>query len=107
MVSSERYKILKLLQKNTKITRYLVFDEIDKCKKVISETKKKLNSEDMIKDTLKIDYPGLPRITDIFISGENHCTVCEYVEGESVFDYINEKGVLDIYESLDIFLKIL
>ena len=52
---------------------------------------KKLNSEDMIKDTLKIDYPGLPRITDIFISGENHCTVCEYVEGESVFDYINEK----------------
>lgn len=107
MISSERYKILKPLQQNTKQSKYLVFDELDKCKRVISESSIKLKEPFDINDISKIEHLGMPQITDAFESNNTYCLVYEYIEGETIKEYIDSKGVMNLFDTLDIYLNIL
>ncbi|HQM39714.1 MAG TPA: protein kinase [Clostridia bacterium] len=107
MFYSERYKIIQPLFINPKESKYLVFDEIDKCKKVISEKNDKDEIGFDIEDIAKIEHIGIPKITDYFEVNGCFCIVHEYIEGETLKDYVDKKGVLDTYEALDIFIKIL
>ncbi|HNZ41203.1 MAG TPA: protein kinase [Clostridia bacterium] len=107
MFYSERYRIIQPLLKNSKETKYLVFDEMDKCKKVISENIGKFESGGDIEQLSGIEHTGLPKITDYFEVNECCCIVQEYIEGESLKNYVERRGVLDLYEALDIFIKLL
>ncbi|HPB16245.1 MAG TPA: protein kinase [Clostridia bacterium] len=107
MFFSERYKIIQPLLKNSREAKYLVFDEIDKCKKVISEKSSKSEMESDIEQLSKIEHIGIPRITDYFKFNDCCCIVHEYIEGETLKEYIDKKGVMDLYEALDIFVKLL
>lgn len=107
MIKSERYKILQNLNQDKHMTTYLVFDELDKVKKVLFEyVLDKDQDLDLAKED-KFHHENLPHLCESFVSDRIYCEVYEYIEGSSLKEYIDTVGPIDLEEALSIFLELL
>ncbi|MFA7672423.1 MAG: protein kinase [Clostridia bacterium] len=104
MFVSQRYKILKALNEKGREKKYLVFDDEEKQRRVIKEVKKDAAGNMGILQS--IGHAGLPKVYDVFYNSDDTCIVTEYIEGENLYEYIQNRGVMSWWDALDVFIRI-
>ncbi|HVG93280.1 MAG TPA: serine/threonine-protein kinase, partial [Planctomycetota bacterium] len=48
----------------------------------------------------RLDHPNLVKVYDVLVEGDTHCIVMEFLEGESVLDYVMREGRLETETAL-------
>ena len=94
-----RYEIMSVLPKRaTGDKRYLLKDiYMQKLWETVEEPKSSFTLH-LNSDTLKrLDYPGIPRIADMIEQDENIYLICEYIEGNTLFEIVKEYGAQPEY----------
>lgn len=94
-----RYEINSVLPKRaTGDNRYLLKDiYTQKLWETVEEPKSSFTLH-LNPDTLKrLDYPGIPRIADMIEQDENIYLICEYIEGNTLFEIVKEYGAQPEY----------
>lgn len=98
-----KYKILSKIGQGGMSTVYLAINEKANKPWAIKEVRKTgVKDFEIVRQSLlveiellrKLKHPGLPSIIDIIDQGENFLIVMDYIEGNTLGDIIQEKGVL-------------
>ena len=98
-IIEEKYEVIKVLGSGGMGTVYL-------CKNIrlgnlwaIKEIKKENNTNiDILSEPnilKELNHPGIPRIVDIFYIDDNLYMVQDFIDGQTLKEYIEEKGTLD------------
>ncbi|QAA32969.1 serine/threonine-protein kinase [Clostridium manihotivorum] len=109
-ILDNKYKIIKLLGKGGMGTVYLCENIRLNNLWAIKETKRNdkldmnlLSEANILK---KLNHPGIPRVVDVFYENDFVYMVEDYVEGQTLFDYINSKDISDLEGIVAITLQV-
>ncbi|WP_160673789.1 serine/threonine-protein kinase [Clostridium sp. C8-1-8] len=109
-VLDNKYKIIKVLGKGGMGTVYLCENIRLNNLWAIKETKRNdkldmnlISEANILK---KLNNPGIPRVIDVFYEQDFIYMVEDYVEGQTLFDYINSNDVSDLESIIAIILQV-
>lgn len=99
-ILDNRYKVIKVLGaggmgtvylcENTRLNNLWAIKETIKSDKINTDI---TNEPNILK---KLNYPGIPKIIDIFYEKDNFYMVEEYIEGQTLKEYVQENGYLEV-----------
>ncbi len=99
-ILDEKYEVIKVLGKGGMATVYLCKNTRLDNLWAIKETKKddKIDTDITTEPNIlkKLNYPGIPKIIDIFYENNNFYLVEEYIEGQTLKEYVKENRYLEV-----------
>lgn len=109
-ILDKKYEVIRVLGMGGMGTVYLCKNNRLETLWAIKETKKdtNLNIDNTNEPNIlkRLNHPGIPKIIDIFYENTNFYMVEEYIEGQTLKEYIKETGCIDVSKICHIVLSI-
>ena len=106
----DKYRVTKVIYQSEQVTVYEVWHMYMSAKRVIKKILKKSIRQDSFYSEVKIlknlRHPGIPIIYDVIEDSFAYYIIEEYIEGETLEEYVGRYGPLSEEKVLDIGIKI-
>lgn len=110
----DKYKIVSIMKENEDVIVCLAEHICLNTNWVIKQYIESEHSNHMIKDSLeqeiailkRLKHPGIPLIVDVYTDDNTITVIREYMEGNTLAEYIRGNGLLNEAETLDIGIKL-
>lgn len=107
-IIGEKYKVIKLLGNGGMGTVYLCKNILLNNLWAVKEMKMDINIDAMSEPNIlkKLEHTGIPRLLDVFYENDNLYMVEDYIDGQTLKQYIHKNGVLTPEEICKIILSL-
>lgn len=107
LMQLDRYKMIKAIGEGSFGKVYLAHDERMDRRVAIKLVKLNENTINEFSILKKLDHKGLPRVYDFIKSDDTAYIVMEYIEGISMKEYLDSKGILSVELTIDIIKQLI